>query len=296
VKAVGTLFALALASFSECSLPGPEFTWESERHWLRLDGERDTAEFFSFYAGLAPGEANALAALRAVVDGRPVFPPGGGFLSFDFDEDLDVDRSAEPDPKWLALAELAPTLSVEEAGLALDDAGRVGLWRRVRLERASEWLSYIESPVARGEGPHFPVGEFPAFDARSSELMEAAWARGERFWSIDGDSLRVDLPSTGANSARMFAHLFESALADAESDSRLWSRLAVSLHEVEIAGERMRARLGPDATGWMHVAWRSAAERAAGRPAAFEPRTLMSAGLEVEPHASFASRLPGAAR
>lgn len=291
VRPAAALLALALTSFSECpELPGPAFTNTAEEHWLRVDSKADTAEFVSLYRGLVPGEGDALAQLRRVVGKRRVFPPGGGWLTFDLDEPLDPARLANADARDLALFELYPSLSVTAAGLALDESGSACLWRVVRLERASECLRLGESSAMSGDGPHFPVGEFPAFDTRSSELLEAARARGERFASLAGDSLAIDVPSTAENAARILAHAFGAALAGKESDLESWAQLGTCLRHVEISGERLRVRLGPDESGWMRVSWSALDSAGAGARGPFDAATLRAAGFEIAD--SLAGRLP----
>jgi len=291
VKLALASLALCLAARESCAvLPSPAFTWSSEAHHVRLDGDADEAEFLSLYADLAPGGDDALEALRLAVGRKRVFPPGGGFLSFDLDTDLEPDVVGQPDPKLLALRELVPSVAVTEAGLVLDPNGRLCLWRRVRVGRASQWLELLSTGLLRGEEPGFHVGRFPAFDERSAEMMELAWARGERFCSIAGDSLRVDMPSTGENAARLLAYLFECALGNRTGESESL-HLATSLRDVEIGQQRLRLRLGPDESGWMRV-HATEAESQAAELSGFDVASLREAGFTIGTWESLAARAP----
>lgn len=285
--------ALALLPCAGClEFPAPAFRAAASEHFVRIDAERDVIEVLSLHLGLAPGGDDALEQLRAVVDGRRVFPPGGGFLTLDLDRELTADEDDGMEEATRELQELSPSLSIAGAGLALDDRERVTLWRHVRIERASEWLRLAETAERRGPGPHFPAGRLPAFDARSSELQEAAWARGERFLGLEGDSLVIDLPSTSENAALLLAHVLEDALEEGRDG---WAALAVSMRSLESRDERVRIRLGPDESGWMHLGWGGDVPRA-NDDGRFEAAALRAAGFEVEPWAALQARLPRAQR
>lgn len=263
---------LALAMLSSCLTPS-EPTWQPvrEERFVRIDAARDRVEWIEIQHGLGGRTLDFSAHLREVLACQRVFPAAGGWLSLNLDgPEMHTSHPVDPDA---ATKFMLDTLQVGDARLVVDENGCVSLWRAGSLDRASLWL-----PDSGGErGPtqlysialywlappfdpvhvdplHFDPcdalndGEF--LDSRTMEMLERAGAAGERFWSLRGDSLCLDAPMTSSSSARFLSFLcgwFRPETVDAH--------LGLSLRELDTTNERLRARFGPDESGWIRVAW-----------------------------------------
>ncbi len=288
--------ALAVGALNSCLVfPGPDFVALREEHFVRIDAAHDVVDWISIEHDLVRGSESA-GALRGVLAGRRVFPSGGGWISLDLEklsqgndgrqptEPLD-EATEEESAAAKRIRELAPGVGIVEVALGLEAKGSLALWRRTRIEHASEWLKLLADEELRVESErHGMLDTFPVFDARTLELALLAQESGERFWKFRDDSLVFEMPMTPANAARCVARITDAA---AESKGGYTRTLLNNLRELKIADERLHARFGPDESGWIALTDNHAKTEKLQRITA---TWAGEHGLAVEPVESFAAR------
>lgn len=279
------LLSLACACLPSCIsfFPEPAFLWADEEHYWRIDGARDVVEWIEIEHGLTSLSEDAPEQLRAVLNGRAVFPPCGGFPSIALDDLAGGESATERDA--------AVNVHVVGAHLVLDDRGRITLWRRTRIERATAlmdafqreaWLRATDKDASGPPG----FGVNVAADSESRELQHAALLSGLRVWQLDGDAFVLELPMTAACAQRCI-----DAWKSDPVDPRVRPPAEVSFSE-----SWLRVRWIPDETGWIGAKsydvtttdfqgsiphQDSGSARARAR--------LEGAGLTIEPRAVYAS-------
>ncbi len=266
---------------------GPAFEARSKDYLLRVDEASDTIELLSIHYQLRSDGDHASKHLAALVAGSRVLPADGGFPSFDIDGFLSLPpESAEPENDS-DLRMLFEGTQVVECVLGLDSEGKVTLWRHLRFQRAADILARLPVADPDPKAARFELGKYPTFDERTLELANAADDRGERFMTLHGDSLVIDMPSSPFNAARVMAHWAQDA-ADGDVASTL---VLTNLRELENSAERLRLRVGPDESGWMRSTKNSRLTASDQAGAYLTASKLESQGLYVESSAEFAARL-----
>jgi hypothetical protein len=172
----------------------------------------------------------AVGALRRAGNGARIYPPGGGLITLDFDEDgeaesMEAERAA-------AFREFAHSVHVVDRGLFVDGQGRLSFFRLTRLERfdrllelVNEWINREENGREMDARPFRP--EFPVFDEASWKLVRAAVGSGHAWLAVDADAIVLDIPMTEANAAQCLAEVVsESRKADDPTPLQFFEQLS----------------------------------------------------------------------
>jgi hypothetical protein len=291
----------ALVSGGSCiEFDRPEYGFHSTEVRWRVDERRDVVEWLEIEHGLVFEKEQHLSGLLEVLDGARVFPAHGGFPCLDLDEiERDLSRQpeaadaeseeGEPDPEDLAFHELAPTFSIVEAAVVIDEEGRASLWRRGRLESAAKWVRLFEDKVLEdiaeskprepGEPPQeFPVPEMELEDA-SWELLRAHVTDGGRLWRFDRDSFQAEIPMTQQDAERLIRELDRDDVEASFRDGLL------------------RLRYLPDAGGWIRSRFLELDFTDEKGLPEYDPRfvfQLVFSGATVEPVERYRERLAAA--
>lgn len=249
---------------------------------LRIDAESGVAEWVTIDRGVRVNAAGGVAHLRAILAGARIYPIEGGDLqSVDLDTLAALPEAREPRDIFDVWRRLARDLSVVGVGLAQASDGRLTVWRRTRLERAAHWLTELQ----RAMHPHFSakLGSFPTFDAPTLELVNNERARGGVEWRFEGGALVCSFPSTAENAKQC-----EAVLLSLPSPATLPSFL-LGPPQVSFDGERLTARLLPDADGWIRGRLMGAEIEFTGPSASIDE--LRATGLAVETADQLRARL-----
>jgi hypothetical protein len=271
----------ALVSGSCLEFGDPKYAFQSTEVRWRVDEQRDVAEWLEIEHGLGIEDEEHLSNLLDVVRGARVFPAHGGFLSFDLDLEQRVASEARrpPDEAVLAFQEFVSTFSIVEAAVVIDDEGRASLWRRGRLQNASEWLRRFEQGVLDAiAGSDEPSTVFPmpdlAFDDASWELLRAHVRGGGRVWRFEGDAVLLEVPMTQPNAERCIGELARPEVDASFRDGNL----------------RLRYLSGPG--GWIRSRWiERMDEQGSPEHDTGTVRRLVAAGATVEPVERYRERL-----
>jgi hypothetical protein len=264
------LAVAAFVSIVTCACDDVEsstFTSSSSEHYFRIDSAGDVAEWLEIEHDVRCEGEKALLHLKGVVSKARVFPAEHGFLDFDelereaaereteielesvSETDVEVDAESqvdEVDPRdslERRFLELAPTFQVVEARLVLDEDGRVTLWRRGRIRRASEWLGTLESEFlhdlletdesassseeqdppeepALPEEPHSPFTDY-RWDAESLRLLREQIRTGERLWRLEGHAFVVESAMSEENAKLCITNLVREDIEASFRDGRI---------------------------------------------------------------------------
>lgn len=273
-----SLLGLACLVSSCFSFP-PEaaFCWaETERH-LRVDPARDVVEYIEITHGLSDPTDDAADQLRAVLKGARVFPAAGGWLSISFDE---PERTPVVEGDLFCFSELAHTVRVVEARLVLDEKSEPSLWRRVRIECASSWLSGFQDLMTRDIDDATPGSTFGlpyelTLDPASLDLLRAELRKGFQIWKFDGGTLLMEVPTTAALAER-FIEAQRSNIAKPDDPEVTY----------EFSDGWLSVRLAPDQSGWIRLNVDSEPREVAAPPPT--PVPLGDIGLAIEPTSTYA--------
>ncbi len=258
--------AALVVSLSSCAtlFEAPAFSSRHSELFARIDTYRDTIELVEVSHGFDQWGEGAGEQLQAVLDGKPQYPAGGGWLSWDLDqlirESVGNDGSSG--------------VRVLEARLVEDENGAHSLWRRFMIEGASAWVATWEV-----------VPSEPTQDAATTKLMARAKKSGHRLWSLQNDALVYS-----AHVSADYAERFRQSLVSAHPEVA-WSELNSVL---SYDGTVLRFRYPPDDRGWFGFAgafgWLMISDSC-------EPSNLEALGFKVEPrevyfHLRLAAGLP----
>ena len=219
----------------------------TERH-LRYDSASDTLTLFEIQTGLSSSDAKAPAAVAELLEGRRRFPPEGGLLAVDFDQEPDEEDRLE----WAEVIELlerfSEGVSVDDVGLFLDQ-GRLGLYRRSRFREVKLGLEILNLVINRTMLEDFDVEarSFPVFDQRTAEAWLERARTGGEWVRVDAGAFVIDLPMSYENAARCLEHL-----ADPEDDvlhDEHW--LLEQLTRLVVRDGSVELHFAGGADGWM---------------------------------------------
>jgi len=275
---VALLAVSSLLSSCASLFPEPAFKWADDEHYWRIDGEHDVVEWIEIEHGIADPTDDLAPQLRAVLEGRLVFPPSGGFPSLSFDYVAANVDASEDDPIFARITAADHGVKVVDAHLVLDTEGRVSLWRRTRIDHASAWLDAFQRELSRGGDPPelalIDQRTGLALDEASSRLQASALGAGVQIWKLDGNALLLELPMTAENAQ---ASIDAWAIEPVDPGVRPPA-------EISFTEPWLRVRYVPDDTGWIGA-------RPYEISADYSPRVLerlKQSGLSVEPASVYA--------
>jgi len=218
LKAVQRLAApaLCLLSLSSCS----DFSSQSSSWWLRYHPEEDEAVFVEVMDGVT-AKASAAGPLRELAKGWRRYPPEGGLITFDLDEELDandIPEGVNAERAQAILASLRREVVVSEAGLFRVGAEGLGFYRVTEIKDLSVFLSDLNElfNIALEEEWREGGVDISWEDFEPGEETKARWmkrAREREPWlTRTGATFTLDVPMT----EREAAGFLRAALADAE--------------------------------------------------------------------------------
>lgn len=192
---------------------------QHEVHVRILPGE-DAALVLEIERGLSTTpkrQQEALRALQSALAGGKRFPPEGGLLTFDFDEVVLEEESAE---ERAGREQLSAAIHVQEVRLFRDERHRLCFARSTRIAPLSRVLAAINSVVSfdvngdrarsnRFKTPFQP--EFPVYDLATREAVWKAAESGHAWLSVRDGALVLDVPMTEANAGKCLVKLLEEA-------------------------------------------------------------------------------------
>jgi len=239
--------ATALLFAAPSCFPAPDFEAAStELHLRHVPGE-DLLELLEIHRGIvAADDERAADALERLTGGWRRFPARGGWLFVvDLDETTDLGGEAPEEREFLArLLGSLEGLSVEHAGLLLDDRGRPCFYRSLRLRGAERALALLNEAVAltvrRAEEE-----DFARLDGETRRRLRAA-AGSEHEWLRFSDAAVVlEVPMTPESAARALgAFVTNAALSDELAGA------ARHLERLEVDEDGAALTFAPGDDGW----------------------------------------------
>ena len=266
------LCAFTLASCADCSS-------RSSSWWLRYHPEKNEAVYVEILDDLTAG-ADAAEPLRKLVGGWRRYPPEGGLLVFDLDEEPDwedVSRETEAEKLREILASLRREVVVTDTGLFRVGSDGVGFYRVTHikdlsafLKNANEMLNIFLHEGWMSEGiemswEHFEIGE-----ETKARWMERASKR-EPWLALRGRTFLLDIPMTEHEAAGFLRAVIEDA-KDFPADS--WFMEALT--SIRIADGSMRLGFAPAGDRFQESEGKPGATRGEGHGALLQ-------ALETEP-------------
>ena len=217
----------------------PAFNWAHDEHHWRIDAEQDVVEWIEITHGLCDSTEEFDEHTRSVLAGARVFPPGGGFPSWDIDA-LAAEESFWPRELSVPVLELAPTLRVQEARLVFDDEGLPTLWRTMRFERASAWLVAFQRWMAEHWSNVGELDDSSGVPPGARLAVKAALDQRQLF-KLEGNAFVLEA-QVDAETARRWIERFRADPADPNLRPPA---------EISFDGQTLRVRFVPDESGWI---------------------------------------------
>ncbi|MCH2106558.1 MAG: hypothetical protein MK291_07960, partial [Planctomycetes bacterium] len=218
LKVAERLAALSLCALSLASCS--DFSSQSSSWWLRYHPEEDEAVYVEVMDGVT-AKASAAGPLRELAKGWRRYPPEGGLITLDLDEELDpndIPEGVNRERVQALLASLRREAVVSEAGLFRVGAEGVGLYRVTEIKDLSVFLSdlnelcniALEEEWAE-EGVNISWEHLELSEETKARWMKRAGER-EPWLTRTGATFTLDLPMTEGEAAGFL----RAVLADAE--------------------------------------------------------------------------------
>lgn len=233
--------ALTLASCSD-------FSSQSRSWWLRYHPEENEAVYVEVLDGVTAG-TSGVEPLRKLVKGWRRYPPEGGLLALDLDEEPDwEDAPSGVDEERLreTLASLRREVVVTEAGLFRVGAERAGFYRvthikdlSVFLRDANELVNVFLYEEWKRAGIEVSSEYFELSEETKARWLERAKQR-EPWVTRAGRTFTLDLPMTEAEAAGFLRAVLEEA---EDFDPDTWFMRALSA--VRVADGSLRLSFAP---------------------------------------------------
>lgn len=260
---LSALLAIVGFSFACACFQSPSFKSVESQLDLRVlpDGEGIAVLYVERGLCGAPSNAGAVAALGSLLRGKRTFPPAGGWLSFDFDEEQKELEDSAARRGDEAYREFLGATRVEQAGLFEDENGRVSLfqlWRFAKPEHIFDWINEQKNKdlleKASSGKPFEP--SFPLLDPASWDRA-VAWAREDGKWvRLDGDTILIDLPITRECAMKSCQEVLQ--VKDLRES---FAPILLAASSLEIGDERTRLRFSGEASGWFRsIRWTHSGE------------------------------------
>lgn len=202
--------------------------------------EKDELRCVEVQRGLsATGLGTAVEALAQFLTHRRAYPPEGGLLAIDFDEETSAPAS-DGGLNANAFLAVAAQVHVEDARLFLDQEQVPGAVRRTRVEHLTRVFELVNAWINRDAlaepvwSRPFEPG-FPFFSAEARETFRSALERGHAWIRTQGSTIVVDLPMSGRNAATCLDWLMTPARA--AKDDKV--RFLYAASSIEIANGRV---------------------------------------------------------
>ncbi|HUP24996.1 MAG TPA: hypothetical protein VNB06_18905, partial [Thermoanaerobaculia bacterium] len=243
---------LALLALQGCDAA---FEASHPEGYLTYDANEDALRLVEIDAGLhATDDQQAARALAEFLSGRRIYPPEGGFLSYDLDAlEAPAETPEAEDPSDRLVSRLAKLAKVHECGLYQGEHGELGFWRVTDLAPAGEVLAAIDQVLSEmvmrklSDPARYGADEFVLWrDPESRELWLARARAGGPWVSIDGGRLLIDLPVSSVGAARA---LIEVVLKCEDEADR---NLLAQIWRMEVVGGRARLWLGSAKSPMLH--------------------------------------------
>ena len=217
-EAAQRLAALSLCSLSLASCS--DFSSQSSSWWLRYHPEEDQAIYVEVMDGVT-AKASAAGPLRELTKGWRRYPPEGGLITLDLDEELDpndIPEGVNRERVQALFASLRRGVVVSEAGLFRVGAEGVGLYRVTEIKDLSVFLSDLNElcNIALEEEWAEEGVNISWEHLELSEETKARWLKRTRerepWLTRTGATFTLDLPMTEGEAAGFL----RAVLADAE--------------------------------------------------------------------------------
>lgn len=277
LASLALFLSVSLSSCFSLNFEPPALESRESRTMMRVDASSGALEWLSIDRGVRVRESNGVPHLRAVLAGARVYPIEGGTLC-SMDVDL-LDQVDEQDP---LVYEFADDLAVKEVGLAEGTQSELVVWRLSRLDRATYWLALFQRPSDATEQRE--VSRFPAFDAASLALQNAASSAGENQWRIEGRTLVFEVPSTLEN-----ALLCQDELLSQATPMHVGFPLNLRPSSFHYNEQRFAVRYAPDDDGWFLIPTTKLDAEPVVKSVSIDE--LRAAGLPIETYERFRARL-----
>lgn len=238
--------SLCALSLTSCS----DFGAEARSRWFRYNPEENEALYIEIQDGVT-GSEDATESLRRLVDGWRRYPPEGGMISLDLDQEQDWEVDPEELPENVDLNDInqlketveafLKAIEVVEAGVFQGPPDHIGFYRVTRIKDLSAFLDGLNTFFnfyLKTEGPD------KSYDPIFSEETVARWmerATENKPWVIlRGGAFVLDIPMTESEAARVLLASLE------ESDSlKSLSWLILSLDQIRVADGSLSLAFSP---------------------------------------------------
>ncbi len=207
-----SLCALSLASCSD-------YSSQSSSWWLRYHPEKNEAVYVEIQDSVT-ADKTAAEPLRGLVAGRRRYPPEGGLIAFDLDEEIDwsdAPEVADREKLQAAIDSLKDQAVVTEAGLYRIGTTGLGFFRVTQIKDLTVFLSdinYLANVIFHEQWKDNP----PKSNWEHLELSEETkdrWVeraeKREPWLTQSGATFSLDIPMTEREAAGLVKAVIEDA-------------------------------------------------------------------------------------
>lgn len=246
------LVALATLTLAACA----SFRFESQAIDLRMDPESDALVVEILYRGVhAPPDKKDAVSKGAETVAR-LAAGRRHFIVYDWFFEVDLD-AVEPSKEVTELERralgLLAGITVERAGLFVDEEDRLGAYQRFRVANLGQGIALanaahsalVQEIVAKGE-------QDPDIDDRTWDLWRERANAGGPWFVLDGDALEYRAPLTPRSVARLLEATLRECLKKPE-DAGLIVTLLDAMTKLTVDGELAVFRFEPGADGRIHL-------------------------------------------